>query len=387
MKILMALTYYRPHYSGLTIYTERLARAFAQHGHQVTVLTSRFDPQCPKLSLENGVTVRRLDVMMHLSKGVIMPGMPYWAFKLAREADAVILHVPQLDAAPISVLARLMRKPVILTYHCDLRLPKGVVHWIANRVSNLANHLPAFLSDVIVTNTQDYADHTAFLKPYLPKIKPVVPPAVLTQIEPQDVEDFKARYGILPGQPVIGMAARLAVEKGAEYLAQAMPKILARFPDARVLYVGQYQNVMGEEEYARRIHQIIQPLGDAWRFLGVLPDREFAAFFKACTLTVLPSINSTESFGIVQVESMMSGTPVVATDLPGVRQPVLQTGMGRIVPPASPEKLAEAIMDVIAHPEKYHGDDQAVIQKFSPDTVAARYEEIIREMIAKKSGV
>ncbi len=85
MRILIALTYYRPHYSGLTIYTERLAKALAARGHQVTVLTSRFDPSYPEEELVDGVRVVRLPVMMRLSKGVIMPSMPFRALQEIQE--------------------------------------------------------------------------------------------------------------------------------------------------------------------------------------------------------------------------------------------------------------------------------------------------------------
>ena len=133
MRILIALTYYRPHYSGLTIYAEREARALVARGHQVTILTSRFDKSLKAHEFRDGVEVIRPKVWFHISKGVIMPAMPLWAWKLVRQADVVHLHVPQLDAALISIFSRLLRKPVVLTYHCDLRLPKGLVHSIANR--------------------------------------------------------------------------------------------------------------------------------------------------------------------------------------------------------------------------------------------------------------
>src|SRR3990170_4409896 len=102
MRILISLMYYRPHYSGLTIYTERQARALAARGHQVTVLTSRFDPAPPAFEQVDGVTVIRPWVLMRLSKGVIMPGMPLWAWRLVRQADVVNAHVPQPDAALIT---------------------------------------------------------------------------------------------------------------------------------------------------------------------------------------------------------------------------------------------------------------------------------------------
>ena len=138
MRILIILTYYRPHYSGLTIHAEREARALVERGHQVTVLTSRFDPDLPFQETRDGVRIVRPKVWFHISKGVIMPSMVYWAGKLASQADVVHLHAPQLDAAPIALISRLLRKPVVLTYHCDLLLPTGFVHRLANFVSNVA---------------------------------------------------------------------------------------------------------------------------------------------------------------------------------------------------------------------------------------------------------
>ena len=108
MRVLIALTYYRPHYSGLTIYTERVARALAERGHQVTVLTSRFDENLAPREDCNGVQVIRPKVWFHVSKGVIMPSMWLQAWKLARQSDVIHLHVPQLDAAPIALMGKLL---------------------------------------------------------------------------------------------------------------------------------------------------------------------------------------------------------------------------------------------------------------------------------------
>lgn len=387
MRILTALTYYRPHYSGLTIYAERLARAFTAHGHQVTVLTSRYSSNLLPREVSDGVEIIRPKVWLRVSKGVIMPGILPLAWKIARQADIVHLHLPQLDAAPIAMLCRLLRKPVVLTYHCDLRLPHGFVHTLANQVSHLANRVSLGLAGVVVTNTRDYAETSAFLRRYLGKLRAIPPPIELPSVDSQTIAAFRQKAGVQPGQRLIGMAARLATEKGVEYLVRAMAQILAHHPTARVLYMGQYQNVMGEEEYARRLAPMIESLGEHWTFLGNLTDEELVAFFNTCELTVLPSLNSTESLGMVQVEAMTCGTPVVASDLPGVRQPVQMTGMGLVVPPADSISLANAIIEILDHPERYRGDAPAVAQRFSAQRIAEEYEELFRELVNKsRSG-
>ncbi len=376
MRILIALTYYRPHYSGLTIHAEREARALVARGHHVTVLTSRFDDRLPARETVDGVQIIRPAVLMHVSKGVIMPSMPYWALKLVRQADVIHLHVPQLDAVFIAVISKLLGKPVVLTYHCDLQLPKGIVHSIANQVSNFTNRITARLSDVIVHNTHDYAEYSPFLKKYLDKVYPILPPVEVTLVTPEDILAFRQKYGLQPGQQIIGMAARLATEKGAEYLAQALSNVMQKYPQARVLFVGPYQNVVGEEEYARRLTPLIRQLEDHWSFLGVISPVEMASFFHVCDVTVLPSINSTESYGLVQVESMTCGTPVVASNIPGVRVPVVKTGMGVVVQPGNAEELARGILSILDNPQAYKGSPETVIKPSTPEAVAVEYETV-----------
>lgn len=384
MKILIALTYYRPHYSGLTIYAEREARALIQRGHQVTILTSRFDQSLPAHETRDGVQVIRLDVFMRISKGVIMPAMLPAAWKQVREADVIHLHVPQLDAALIALIAKWFKKPLLLTYHCDLHLPAGFIHYLANLGSNLANRLTASLAEIIVTNTQDYANHSKFLQPFLHKIRPVFPPVEVDPINDKYLIEFKDKYQIKPEQRIIGIAARLAAEKGVEYLAEALPVVLEKHPTARVLSVGPYQNVLGEEQYARKLAPLIEALGNHWTFLGVVPPVELAAFFHVSELTVLPSINSTESYGLVQVESLLCGTPVIASDLPGIRVPVQTTGSGLIVEPGNASELAQAIIRLLDKPVDFQGSPQRIIEKSTPEAVGQIYEALFIELLDNK---
>jgi glycosyltransferase involved in cell wall biosynthesis len=385
MHILISLMYYRPHYSGLTIYTERLAKALAARGHQVTVLTSRFSRELPANERLDGVTIFRPDVWLRVSKGVIMPSIYPWAWRLIRQADIVNTHVPQPDAALLGLFARLLRKPVVLTYHCDLDLPSGFVNFFANQASHLANHISASLADVIVTNTFDFAEHSPFLRRYLDKVIEIPPPIELTPVSQVQVDEFQRKYGIRPGQRVIGMAARLATEKGVEYLVEALPQVLTRFPEARVLFAGQHQGVLGEEAYAQKLAPHIQALGEHWTFLGVLPPEEWSAFFYTAEVTVLPSINSTESFGMVQVEAMTCGTPVIASDLPGVRQPVRLTGMGQVVEPQNAQALAQALIKVLGQPNGYRADVEEIHKRFSPSQAAASYEGVFTRLLRPKS--
>ncbi len=383
MRILHCLYYYRPHYSGLTVYTERLARALVRRGHAVTVLSARYDRHLPAQEVLDGVRVRRAGVALFVSKGPIMPGFQPLGWSLAGEHDIIHLHVPQIDAALLAAVARLRGKPVVMTFHCDLSLPRSPLNRLANAASHLADRTTARLASAVVTNTRDYAEASPLLRHHLDHLVVIPPPIEVAAPTATAVAEFRARLGVLPGQKVIGMAARLATEKGAEILAQAMPAVLERYPQARVLYVGQYRDVMGEEAYARRLQPMLDRLGDRWTFLGVLPGSEMGGFYAACDVTVLPSLNSTESFGMVQVESMACGTPVVASDLPGVRQPTVMTGMGRTVRPGDPVALAQALVEVLDQPERFAGDPRAVAARFSSEAVAEQYEALYTSLLGR----
>jgi glycosyltransferase involved in cell wall biosynthesis len=98
----------------------------------------------------------------------------------------------------------------------------------------------------------------------------------------------------------------------------------------------------------------------------------------------LPSINATESFGLVQVEAMLSGVPVVASDLPGVRQPIRLTGMGEIARIGDAADLARKLLEVLASPGKYRRDAAAIRSTFPPGKTLDFYEGLYRSVSGRQ---
>lgn len=388
MKILTVLTYYRPHTSGLTIYVERLSRALVQKGHQVTVLTSQYDPDLPRREVKDGVEIVRAPVLFRVSKGVIMPTFGYLAWKLVLEHDVIHLHLPQFDAAGVALRGRLLRKPTVLTYHCDLELPEGIFNWIVNQIVHGMNLLAGILAHRIGAYTQDFASHSPFLQRFADKVRVILPPVELPEVSQGEVEAFRLAHNPEGHHPVIGMATRFATEKGVEILLRALPKILEEHPQAMVWYAGEYQDVMGEQAYFERLYPLIEQYQekDQWKFLGILTPEQMSAFYPHLDVLVVPSLNSTETFGLVQIEAMMRGTPTVASNLPGVRQPPKMTGMGEVVPIGDADGLAEAILKIFAHPSRYQGDPEAVAQQFAPETNAEAYLTVYRELLNELGG-
>lgn len=381
MKILIVLTYYRPHISGLTIYAERLAKAFARHGHDVTILTSQFEKTLPREEMVDGVRIIRAPVWFRLSKGVIMPTFGWLASRLVRQADVIQLHLPQFDAAGISLRGRILRKPTIITYHCDLLLPPGLFNRLANLAVSFMNWLTAIFTHRIVTYTQDYADNSEYLKTKKDKVTIIPPPVELPKSSQEKIDLFRKENNPEDQHPVIGMAARFATEKGVEILLDALPRVLVKYPKAVVQFVGPYKNIIGEEDYFSRLSPRIaeyQKTGN-WKFLGSLNPDQMAAFFPNLDVLVLPSLNSTEAFGLVQIEAMMNGIPCAASALPGVRQPVFRHGMGKIFPIGNSAALAESIIEIVGHKENFL-TNLTSFGIYEPDNVAREYERLFENI-------
>jgi glycosyltransferase involved in cell wall biosynthesis len=403
VKILFVLTYYRPHVSGLTIYVERLARALAGRGHEVTILTSRYLKELPAEEIMDGVRVARVPVWFRFNKGVFMPGFGAVALREIGNADVVSIHLPQVEAALSALLTRLKGRKPLITYHCDLEMPPVWYGKVVNKVTYWNNLLAGKLADAIVAYTEDFARHSPFLSRFAGpelsarnapqtarqatrpkgKVRVILPPVVIPEPSPEGVQALAERINLAPDEKVIGFAARFAYEKGAGYLINAIPHLMAAFPKFRIVFAGPY----GKDVIGETIWDDLQPLikqhKDYLTFLGTLNPEQMANFFALCDVVTVASINNTESFGLVQVESFMCGTPVVATNLPGVRQPVTMTGMGEIVPIADAHGLAEGLITVLRDPGKYVKPKDEINRIFELTRTVDEYERLFRE---KRAG-
>jgi glycosyltransferase involved in cell wall biosynthesis len=379
LKILIVLTYYRPHISGLTIYVERLAQALAERGHRVTVLTSHYRKDLALRENIDGVHVIRHPVAFRFSKGSIMPGFLSHAGKLIREHDVVSIHLPQAEGGPLAFIGRaLARKPVVLTYHCDLQLPPGILNRVIDRAVFASNYVAGRFAHRIVAYTQDYANNSPLLAQFKNKITVIYPPVTMAAPDADAVAALKAKYRAT-GHAVVGFAARFAEEKGVKYLIDSIPFVREKIPNVKYLFAGEYQNVIGENVW-ERLQPLIQQHRPHLAFLGPVPNKEMGNFFGACDVLTVPSINSTESFGLVQVEAFLSGCPVVASNLPGVREPVRVTGMGEIVPIKDARALTDGIVRVLQNRSQYLRPRAEIEAMFSIEQTVHAYEKLFTEL-------
>jgi glycosyltransferase involved in cell wall biosynthesis len=380
VNILMALDYYRPNVSGLTLYVENLAEGLARRGHAVTVLTHRHLPELPLESSENGVRVLRAPVAARIGKALVSPAILPRTLREVPRSDVLHLHAPLVNAVPLAFAAATLRTPLVVTYHCDLQAPSRIGQRFVEVVARASQHFALERADRVITYTEDYARHTRPLRDRLEKVGWILPPVV----EPPDTgrceESARARFGIRGG-PVLLFLGRFAEEKGLPVLLTAFSAVRRRFPEA-VLVLAGAQQVPGETVW-QRVAPLLADPSSGIVATGIVPPAETGDLFTVADVLVLPSLNATESFGLVQVEAMLRGVPVVASDLPGVRQPARMTGMGEIAPIGDAEGLARQIVAVLSSPERYACPKADIRAMFSTERTLAEYEAVYRSAMGR----
>jgi glycosyltransferase involved in cell wall biosynthesis len=376
MKILMVLTFYYPHWTGLTAYARRLAEGLARRGHRVTVLASRHDPGLAREEIHNGVRIVRLPVLFRLSRGVVMPGFAPALWRLMKDADVVQIHTPLLEAPLVTFFGRLLRRPVVFTHHGDLVMPEGTFNRIVERIVTALMTWALRMATRITVHSGDYARNSSFLSPFLHKLDAIYPPSDLPAPDRGAVAAWRRDLG-MEKRPLVGFAGRWVEEKGFDYLLQAIPGVRESLPEAHFVYAGE-PNVQ-YEDFFRKCAPYLEPVRSHVTMLGLITDPSRLANFYALS-DVFALSSRTDCFPSTQVEAVLSGTPLVTTDIPGAREVVQVTGMGVLVPPRDPAGLARGIVEVLENRNRYVRPPAEIHGIFDMEKSVGEYEALLSRL-------
>jgi glycosyltransferase involved in cell wall biosynthesis len=376
VRILTVLTYYYPHWTGLTAYARLLAEGLVRRGHDVTVLTARYGKELPKTEVHNGVRIVRLEPMARISRGVVMPEFPVVVNRLIREHDVIQMHTPLLESPLITTLAGRHGKKVLFTHHGDLVMPSSPFEqFVEVVVTALMRHALRGSARVTI-HTQDYAENSPFLSPFKDKLVYVLPPVEIPEPSPQQAQVWRRELGV-EYSSLVGFAGRFVEEKGFDFLLKAVPLVVAEVPDAKFVYAGEVN--VAYESFFEKCRPLMERVKEHVIMLGLLRDaQKVADFYAMCDILALPS--RTDCFPMVQVEAMLCGTPAVATDIPGLRVPIRLTGMGRLVEPQNEQALAEGIIDALQHRDQYVKSREQIAAVFDMDKTLDTYEGVMLEL-------
>ncbi|WP_067859714.1 glycosyltransferase family 4 protein [Nocardia shimofusensis] len=358
MKIGMVCPYSFDVPGGVQAHVVELARVFIERGHQVSVLA----PASEETSLPDFVVSAGRAVAIPYNGSVARLSFGPMAYARIRRwiegNDFDVLHIHEPNAPSLSMLAlKIAEGPIVATFHTS------------------------------TTRSLVLSTFQGVLRPYHEKISGRIAVSELArrwQVEALgsdaveipngvDVPAF-ARAPMLAGYPraggtVLFLGRYDEPRKGMQVLLEALPELVRRHPDIEVLVVGR-----GDEQ---RLRREAGPNAGRLRLLGQVSDEEKASAMRSADVYVAPNLGG-ESFGIILIEAMAAGTPVVASELDAFRRVLRDGAAGRLVPIGDAARLAEAIDTLLTDAEQR----DALVRK--ANQVVAEYDwPVVAEQILR----
>lgn len=353
--------FYHPRSGGVEIVTQTIAEEVVRCGGPSTVVC--FDSEFDGEETIGGVKVRRFRARM------LGPAPFSWRFlgqfrRLARGHGTLVLHYPNPLAELASILmGRGAVATMVVFYHSDLTRYNPIVdrlYWIFSR-------LALRRADIIVTTSPAYAAGSPVLRHFESKIK-VVPLGTDTTL-------------FTPGPPAgdidipfprrVLFVGRFARFKGLDILIRSLSELPSDYGAV----------LIGDGPLAGLVRDLINRLGLRDRVLlpGIIPNEDLPRWYRACDLFVLPSVLRSESFGVVALEAMACGLPIITTELgTGTSLYNCDGVTGRVIPPGDEHVLAAAIRDCYERRQEMgHAARIEVERHYSLDVFRRRIRELL----------
>lgn len=352
--------------NGALIYCKLLSRQLRKMGHNVTVLT-RGDSWLNE-SLE--------------SEGIPCLTSPLTRFPLgevnrirdwcsANQIDLIHTHMSR--AHSFGVLLKLAsRIPVVATAHSrSLQL-----HWRLN--------------DFVIANSNSTAEYqTKFNRVPKSKLETIhcfVDLQKFREVTERDVRRVQRQLRLNGDEFLVGVVGDVCERKGHRFLFQALSRVVKQVPNLRLVLLGRFHR---REAYTRQLRQrlIEERLFRYTKWLGLRFN--VADFMTAFDVCVVPSIE--EPLGMVAIESMAAGTPVIASQVGGLPEIVKQNVNGILVPPRDPQAIAEALIAMAMDRQlrnRMGATGQAqVFHQFDPVRLTGQVIDVYEKAIGKNSRI
>ncbi|GMB01655.1 glycosyltransferase [Pelosinus sp. IPA-1] len=372
MKILQVNKLFYPHVGGVEkVVLDLCEQLSGDVGMNVLIANNSF---CRKNETIAGANIERVPSVGTL---LSMPIAPLFPFHIAKytAVDLMHFHFP----FPLGEISYLMNQwhlkaRTVVTWHCDIVRQKKVLKLYTPLLHKFLQSM-----DCIVTTSPNMIEHSEFLQPYRDKCK-VIPLGINPkQFEPNkqvlaDAAKIKIRYK----RPILFFMGRLVNYKGLSYLIDAMQDINAD------LLIG------GSGKIRLELEQQVQDRGlqDKIHFTGFISDEDLPAYYHASDIFVLPSIDPSEAFGIVQLEAQVCGVPVVSTNLnTGVPYANLNGVTGIVVDPGNSKELSRAINSLLSDDSRRRllgvQAHERVMSEFTVQAMGKAYFELYKQLCEK----
>ena len=334
-KILLVSDFYEPHKSGIVTYIIQIINVLKSQNFEISILTTKYKNNLKEIENINGINVIRCRPTLKISRGYYSIDLVLKFLKIYKNYDIINIHLPLTEIFPIAFLVS--KKKTIVNYHCLPEFPFYLkflkfYFYIFGILSVLKSSKNIVLSKDYFDNIifHNYLNNNTFeVSPY------ILPPKVKSKKTIND--NFK-----------IGYLGRLSNEKGIEYLIDASKKLSINNFKHELIIAGDDQDIRFYKyiKYLKKRSKFSSNI----KFIGRIEDKDIQNFFENINIFVLPSTNSFEAFGIVQLEAMSYGVPVIASNLYGVRTIIKKTKNGHLFNNKNSEDLYSKIFEYKNNP-------------------------------------
>jgi len=369
---------------GIARHCEGLAKALSHQGHEVHIVTLDL-PGIPYYEEIDGVKIYRTAAQLG------HPNFITWTLlfnhflekrmaDLCKTVEYDVIHVHDWLTAPVGVSSKhFLNKPMVLTVH-STEYGRSSLHNPDSYTIDGIEWWATYEANKLIVTTEfmrrEVCDH--FHVPW-EKVE-IVPNGIDLRKFPTSVdrEGVRRRYGIHAHEKLVLCVGRLVPQKGVEYLIKAVPLIAQRHRDAKFIVVGDGW-LKSHLEYIARSSEH----GGKISFTGFIPDSELVALLMSADVLVVPSIY--EPFGIVAIEGMAAGVPVVATQIGGLGEIVEHDKTGILVYSRNPESIAWGVDRVLSDPSHSRWLIQNALEKvqktYSWEAIAMKTVKVYEEVV------
>ncbi len=393
MKIIHVTSHFLPEVvGGVENYVYHLSKEFIKQGHEVKIYTSKSDRTAASTTEFDGIPVIRIPTLYKIYNTPILPSLFLRLIK--EDADVIHAHLPHPMVYDITAFnCHFRRIPLIVTVH-NLEVGRGSSLSSLNTLfsklySNSLLSLTLRFAKRIITTTHQYIETADILKKMRSKIT-VIPVGV-------DLRYLKSKYDkeklknemSLSDKLVILFVSKLTAShryKGLTYLLKALSRIHKIAPEIRLFVIGKGELRPYYEDLSRKLH-----IDDKVNFTGFVEEETLKKYYTLADLLVLPSITKLEGFGMVALEALAFGTPVISTDIAGVSEVLTKEKCGIVVESRNSVALAKAIRTFLLDKELARElsirGRKVIAQKYNWAEISKRmlniYQELAEDFIKK----
>ena len=330
-----------------------------------------------KLAYEGGILSNlKRNHLAKLQVPLLFLSELFYAIKIIKKERINFIHSHWIIPSGLvgSILKRTYRKPHITTAHA------GDVFTIRN--SKILSKIGSFVfknSDKITANSNYTKNAITSIEDKIKDIVEIIPMGVDTSLfHPKHAtglrDDFEAEYLILS-------VGRLVEKKGVKYLIMAMKDVIKEFPNAKLIICGAGPEEENLENLTKKLN-----LKENVIFVGYIKNSDLPKYYTSSDIFILPSIKvkggDTEGLGVVLLEAMACGTPVIGSNTGGITDIIKHGESGFLVKPKDPEDIAEKIIVLLSNKElqqKFSEEGLKIVrERFSWNVIVKKFVKILR---------